>query len=105
MRGTETSLQIFRMFISSVGASQSLLDSQPTSAQVVFLSQEHTARENHLVRIDAVVDELWRPINSVHESGKRSAIGDSWAAVWQIERQPVHAPGGQVHCLEGMVFL
>src|SRR5690348_18365109 len=41
-RGTETLLQTFRMFISSVGLFQSLFDSQVTCAQAVFLSQEHT---------------------------------------------------------------
>ena len=42
MRGTETSLQIFRIFINSLGAFQSLFDSQVTFTQVVFFSQEHT---------------------------------------------------------------
>ena len=42
MRGTETSLQTFRMFISSVGVFQSLFDSQVTCTQVVCFSQEHT---------------------------------------------------------------
>ena len=42
MRGTETSLQTFRMLISSLGESQSLFDSQTTFTQVVFFSQEQT---------------------------------------------------------------
>ena len=42
MRGTEASLQTFRMFISSVGLFQSLFDSQVTCTQEVFFSQEHT---------------------------------------------------------------
>src|SRR5262245_15884279 len=42
MRGTETSLQIFRIFINSLGAFQSLFDSQVTFTQVVCFSQEHT---------------------------------------------------------------
>ena len=41
-RGTEVSLQTLRMFISSVGESHSLLESQVTCTQVVFFSQEHT---------------------------------------------------------------
>src|SRR5580765_207107 len=41
-RGTETSLQTFRIFISSVGLFQSLFDSQVTCTQVVCFSQEHT---------------------------------------------------------------
>ena len=42
MRGTETSLQTFSIFISSVGLFQSLFDSQVTFTQAVFFSQEHT---------------------------------------------------------------
>src|SRR5262249_34402691 len=42
MGGTETSLQTFPIFISSVGVCQSLFDSQATFTQVVFFSQEHT---------------------------------------------------------------
>src|SRR5437773_752612 len=41
-RGTETSLQTFRIFISSVGACQLLFDSQATFTQVILFSQEHT---------------------------------------------------------------
>jgi len=37
-------LQTLRIFISSLGSSQSLFDSQVTFVQVVCFSQEHTVR-------------------------------------------------------------
>ena len=40
-RGTEKSVQTFRILIRSVGA-QSLLDSHATFTQLIFLSQEQT---------------------------------------------------------------
>ena len=41
MRGTETSLQTFSTFISSVGLFQSLFESQVTFTQVVFFAGAH----------------------------------------------------------------
>ena len=56
MRGTETSLQTFRIFISSVGLFQSLFDSQVTCTQEIFFSQEHTfsRRPNGILQLGQI---------------------------------------------------
>jgi hypothetical protein len=63
------------------------------------------ADENDLVRVYAVIDELRRSMDGVDELGKDSAVSDPRAAFGQVEGKAMHAPGGHVHRLEGMVLL
>jgi hypothetical protein len=66
---------------------------------------ERMTHENDLLGIHAPVDELWGPMNGIDELGKRSSIRDPRPAFGQVEGKAMHAPGGQVHRLEGMVLL
>ena len=71
--GTETSLQTFRIFISWVGASQSVFDSHVTFVQVVCFSQEHTVTG----RLAASTTSVRYQVPSLSVPSSRCTLGNT----------------------------